>query len=77
MGEKEAPRTCHGHGYSPMCCRGKDDVSILSPIPTAFSNHQQGGINNCKPFEQVKKNYYTHQGKIEETQVDMIMDAVT
>ncbi|KAJ5851359.1 uncharacterized protein N7529_010744 [Penicillium soppii] len=61
MAEREAPATCHGHGYSPMCCDSKDN----------------GLVSVCKSFEETKENYYSHQGKMEETQADMIMDAVT
>ncbi|KAJ5795202.1 hypothetical protein N7457_001801 [Penicillium paradoxum] len=61
MPEREAPGTCHGHGYSPMCCDNKGD----------------GTLNACKPFGQVKKNYYSHQGQSSETQADMIMDTLT
>ncbi|KAJ5146414.1 uncharacterized protein N7515_000978 [Penicillium bovifimosum] len=38
---------------------------------------QGGALNSCKPFEQVKKNYYTHQMNLPETQADMIMDILT
>ncbi|CRL29430.1 unnamed protein product [Penicillium camemberti] len=63
MAEREAPDTCNGKGYSPMCCNSASDDS---------------GFNSCKPFEEVKKTYYTNQMKdIPETQADMIMDILT
>ncbi|KAJ5398582.1 hypothetical protein N7465_009071 [Penicillium sp. CMV-2018d] len=63
MAEREAPDTCNGKGYSPMCCSSKDDGS---------------GLNSCKPFGEVKKTYYASQMKdIPETQADMIMDILT
>ncbi|KAJ5941560.1 hypothetical protein N7516_001728 [Penicillium verrucosum] len=63
MAEREAPNTCNGKGYSPMCCSSKNDGSAF---------------NACKPFDQVKKNYYANQMKdIPETQADMIMDILT
>ncbi|CAI7651994.1 unnamed protein product [Penicillium glandicola] len=65
MAEREAPYTCNGQGYSPMCCDSdSDDTGI--------------GFNMCKSFEEVKKNYYSNQMKdIPETQADIIMDALT
>ncbi|KAK9855558.1 uncharacterized protein MYU51_002093 [Penicillium brevicompactum] len=61
MDEKEPPSSCNKKSYSPMCCNGITDI----------------GFSSCKSFEQTKKNYYNNQGKVEETQADMIMDAVT
>jgi hypothetical protein len=78
MAEREAPATCHGHGYSPMCCDSKDNVSIPAEGKEIHpSNIFQGLVSVCKSFEETKENYYSHQGKMEETQADMIMDAVT
>ncbi|KAJ5685170.1 hypothetical protein N7455_003897 [Penicillium solitum] len=63
MAEREAPDTCNGKGYSPMCCNSKSD---------------DPGFNSCKPFEEVKKTYYmNHMKDMPETQVDMIMDILT
>lgn len=63
MAEREAPDTCNGKGYSPMCCTNKNDGS---------------SFNSCKRFEDVKKTYYANQMKdIPETQADIIMDILT
>ncbi|KAJ5602524.1 hypothetical protein N7537_005480 [Penicillium hordei] len=63
MAEKEAPDTCNGKGYSPMCCSNRIDGSAF---------------NSCKSFEEVKKTYYANQmGHKPETQADMIMDILT
>ncbi|CAI7624764.1 unnamed protein product [Penicillium bialowiezense] len=61
MDDKEPPASCNKKSYSPMCCNDITDI----------------GFSSCKSFEQTKMNYYKSQGKIEESQADMIMDAVT
>ncbi|KAJ6131943.1 hypothetical protein N7471_007158 [Penicillium samsonianum] len=63
MAEREAPDTCTGKGYTPMCCDSKNEGSAF---------------NTCKSFEEAKKTYYSNQMKdIPETQADMIMDILT
>ncbi|CDM29639.1 hypothetical protein DTO013E5_6030 [Penicillium roqueforti] len=63
MTEIEAPDTCTGKGYNPMCCNTQNDG-------TSF--------NTCKPFEDVKRAYYSNQMKdVPESQADMIMDILT
>lgn len=32
MAEREAPDTCNGKGYSPMCCNSKSDVCVSSSL---------------------------------------------
>ncbi|KAJ5562980.1 hypothetical protein N7535_002574 [Penicillium sp. DV-2018c] len=61
MKMQDPPDTCNARGYSPMCCNGQND----------------GTLSSCKPFEQVKKNYYSNQKMLPETQADMIMDILT
>ncbi|CAG8373160.1 unnamed protein product [Penicillium salamii] len=61
MDEKAPPSSCNEKGYSPMCCH---DINSI-------------GFSSCKGFEQTKKNFYSQHGHAEETQADMIMDAVT
>lgn len=36
MTEREAPDTCNGKGYSPMCCSSKNDVCISSSLAFLF-----------------------------------------
>ncbi|KAJ5517851.1 hypothetical protein N7453_000273 [Penicillium expansum] len=63
MTEREAPDSCNGQGYNPMCCNTKIEDT---------------GFNTCKPFEDVKKAYYMNNMKdIPESQADMIMDILT
>ncbi|KAJ5469970.1 hypothetical protein N7530_007327 [Penicillium desertorum] len=63
MAERDAPDTCNGKGFSPMCCSNKIEDS---------------GFNTCKPFAEEKKNYYASQMKNRpESQVDVIMDVLT
>ncbi|CAG8416582.1 unnamed protein product [Penicillium salamii] len=61
MDEKAPPSSCNEKGYAPMCCHDINSV----------------GFSSCKGFEQTKKNFYAQHGHPEETQADMIMDAVT
>lgn len=42
---------------------------------TNFST--QGSLNQCKPFEKAKTEYYKSFGYDEESQVDVINDAVS
>ncbi|CAG8900289.1 unnamed protein product [Penicillium egyptiacum] len=63
MAERDAPDTCNGKGFSPMCCNNKVEDSRF---------------NTCKPFAEAKKNYYASQMKDKpESQVDVIMDVLT
>ena len=41
------------------------------------TNLFQGGLNQCKPFGAVKKEYYKSFGYGQESQVDVINDAVS
>ncbi|KAJ6130350.1 hypothetical protein N7512_003130 [Penicillium capsulatum] len=62
MDENEAPDSCKGNGYTPMCCS---------------SQVTQGSLNQCKPFEKAKTEYYKSFGYGQESTVDVINDSVS
>lgn len=85
MAPEEAPDSCKGHGYAPMCCSNDGSVrSLLSK--TQFENVtrrltllslQHGVISACEPFAQVKEEYYRSFGYGQESTTDVIYDAVS
>ncbi|KAJ6107543.1 hypothetical protein N7523_008866 [Penicillium sp. IBT 18751x] len=57
---EEAPDSCNDHEYIPMCC----------------SKESSNSIGHCKSFAEAKEAYYRSFGYGQESQTDIILDAV-
>ncbi|KAF7712243.1 Uncharacterized protein PECH_004336 [Penicillium ucsense] len=64
MADDVSPDTCNAKGYLPMCCDSSTSGNGISP--------------GCKPFEEVKEQYYSSFGaERPQTQAELINDVLS